>query len=266
MNETDGLLAQAQVESEDNQQQEEQTISHQLPDTEPSLDDVTVAKEGEEVELVRPDYFPEKFWNDEEGPELEKLVNSYNEIVKKFSQGKHKVPEQYDDTVLKNAGIPEDDQLADFVKSWAKENGVSQSAFEDLASQFISMSQLEAEQTKISFEEEYKKLGPNADITIKSMTDWASSLVRKGVWSEADFEEFKIMGGTAQGIRALQKIRSYYGDKPIPVEVGPIDGAPSKEELMAMVGKPEYNSDPAYRAKVEKMFEQVYGKQEYSAI
>lgn len=266
MNETDGLLAQAQVESEDNQQQEEQTISHQLPDTEPSLDDVTVAKEGEEVELSKPDWYPDKFWNDEEGPELEKLVKSYNEIVKKFSQGKHKVPEQYDDTVLKNAGIPEDDELADYVKSWSKENGVSQSAFEDLASKFISMSQLEAEQGQVSFEEEYKKLGNNADATIKSMTDWAQGLVRKGVWSEADFEEFKIMGGTAQGIRALQKVRSYYGDKPIPVDVGPIDGAPSKEELMAMVGKPEYNSDPAYRAKVEKMFEQVYGSQEYSAI
>jgi hypothetical protein len=266
MNETDGLLAQAQVEREDNQQQEEQTISHQLPDTEPSLDDVTVAKEGEEVELSKPDWYPDKFWNDEEGPELEKLVKSYNEIVKKFSQGKHKVPEQYDDTVLKNAGIPEDDELADYVKSWSKENGVSQSAFEDLASKFISMSQLEAEQGQVSFEEEYKKLGNNADATIKSMTDWAQGLVRKGVWSEADFEEFKIMGGTAQGIRALQKVRSYYGDKPIPVDVGPIDGAPSKEELMAMVGKPEYNSDPAYRAKVEKMFEQVYGSQEYSAI
>jgi hypothetical protein len=123
------------------------------------------------------------------------------------------------------------------------------------------MSQLEAEQGQVSFEEEYKKLGNNADATIKSMTDWAQGLVRKGVWSEADFEEFKIMGGTAQGIRALQKVRSYYGDKPIPVDVGPIDGAPSKEELMAMVGKPEYNSDPAYRAKVEKMFEQVYGSQ-----
>jgi hypothetical protein len=72
MNETDGLLAQAQVEREDNQQQEEQTISHQLPDTEPSLDDVTVAKEGEEVELSKPDWYPDKFWNDEEGPELEK--------------------------------------------------------------------------------------------------------------------------------------------------------------------------------------------------
>ena len=266
MNETEGLLAEAQIEGDDNQQQEEQTISHQLPDTEPSLDDVTVAKEGEEVELSKPDWFPEKFWSNEEGPELEKLVNSYNEIVKKFSQGKHKVPEQYDDTVLKNAGIPEDDELADYVKSWSKENGVSQSAFEDLATKFISMSQLEAEQGQVSFEEEYKKLGNNADATIKSMTDWAQGLVRKGVWSEADFEEFKIMGGTAQGIRALQKVRSYYGDKPIPVDVGPIDGAPSKEELMAMVGKPEYNTDPAYRAKVEKMFEQVYGSQEYSAI
>jgi len=46
----------------------------------------------------------------------------------------------------------------------------------------------------------------------------------------------------------------------------PVDGAPSKEELNAMVGKPEYLTDPAYRAKVERMFEQVYGTQEYSAI
>ena len=74
------------------------------------------------------------------------------------------------------------------------------------------------------------------------------------------------MGGTAQGLRALQKIRSYYGDKPVPIDVSPMTDAPSKEELMAMVGKPEYQSDPAYRAKVEKMFENVYGKQEYSAI
>jgi len=128
------------------------------------------------------------------------------------------------------------------------------------------MAQGESQQAEISYKEEYEKLGNNADQTIKSMTDWASGLVRKGVWSDADFEEFKIMGGTAQGLRALQKVRSYYGDKPIPVEVGPIDGAPSKEELVAMVGKPEYNTDPAYRAKVEKMFEQVYGTQEYSAI
>ena len=98
------------------------------------------------------------------------------------------------------------------------------------------------------------------------MTEWAQGLVRKGVWAESDFDEFKIMGGTAQGIRALQKVRSYYGDQSVPVNIGPVEGMPSKEELNSMVGKPEYTSDPAYRAKVEKMFEQVYGAQDYSPI
>ena len=72
------------------------------------------------------------------------------------------------------------------------------------------------------------------------------------------------MGGTAQGLRALQKVRSYYGDQQIPIDVGPVEGLPSKEELTAMVGKPEYANDAAYRQKVEKLFEQVYGNQPYN--
>ena len=267
MNDTDGLLAEAQVEGDDNQQQAEETsIPHQLTDNEPSVDSVTVAKEGEEIELEKPEWYPEKFWNEDDGPDLENLVKSYNELQKKFSQGKHKSPDKYDTAIFEEAGIGDDDPLYSVYKDWAKENGVSQAAFEQLAGTFIEMAQGESQQAEISYKEEYEKLGPNADIAIKSMTDWASSLVRKGVWSDDDFEEFKIMGGTAQGLRALQKIRSYYGDKPVPIDVSPTSDAPSKEELMAMVGKPEYQSDPAYRAKVEKMFENVYGNQEYSAI
>lgn len=267
MNETEGLMAQAQVEAEDNQQPEETTISHIQPEAGPaSLDDVTVANEGEEVEFAKPDWYPDKFWNEEEGPDLENLVKSYNELQKKFSQGKHKAPEQYDDSLFKDANIPDDDPLLATYRDWAKDNGISQSAFDELANSFIAMAQQENEQAEISYQDELAKLGPNADATIKSMTDWAQGLVRKGVWSESDFEEFKIMGGTAQGLKALQKVRSYYGDRPIPVDMTPVDGAPSKEELNAMVGKPEYLTDPAYRAKVEKMFEQVYGTQEYSAI
>lgn len=267
MNEEEGLMAQAQVEAEDNQQPEETTISHIQPEAGPaSLDDVTVANEGEEVEFAKPDWYPDKFWNEEEGPDLENLVKSYNELQKKFSQGKHKAPEAYDDSLFKDANIPDDDPLLATYRDWAKDNGISQSAFDELANSFIAMAQQENEQAEISYQDELAKLGPNADATIKSMTDWAQGLVRKGVWSEGDFEEFKIMGGTAQGLKALQKVRSYYGDRPIPVDMTPVDGAPSKEELNAMVGKPEYLTDPAYRAKVEKMFEQVYGTQEYSAI
>ena len=267
MNEEEGLMAQAQVEAEDNQQPEESTISHIKPEEGPaSLDDVTVAGEDEELEFSRPDWYPDKFWSDDDGPDLENLVKSYNELQKKFSQGKHKAPEQYDDSLFKDASIPDDDPLLSTYRDWAKENGISQSAFDELANSFISMAQQEEEVAQISYQDELAKLGPNADATIKSMTDWAQGLVRKGVWSEGDFEEFKIMGGTAQGLKALQKVRSYYGDRPIPVDMTPVDGMPSKEELNAMVGKPEYQTDPGYRAKVERMFEQVYGTQDYSAI
>jgi hypothetical protein len=261
----EGLLAGAAPAVEE-APQEEAAIDHRVPDDQPSVEQVTVAENDEEVEFERPDWYPEKFWNDDEGPDLENLAKSYNELQKKFSQGKHKAPEEYDVKMFEEANIGEDDELFSTYKDWAKENGISQQAFEDLASKFISMAGQEQELAEVSYKEEHKKLGPNADMTIKSMTEWAQGLVRKGVWSGDDFEEFKIMGGTAQGLRALQKVRSYYGDQPVPVDVGPIDGLPSKEELSAMVAKPEYISDPGYRAKVEKMFDQVYGTQDYSAI
>lgn len=265
MNETEGLLAAAAV-SEDNDtdnQQQQETISHIDPNTQPAE---AQADSDTDEPIDRPEWYPEKFWNDNDGPDIENLVKSYNELQKKFSQGKHKAPDDYDTSMFADANIPEDDELFNTYRDWAKENGISQDAFEQLAGKFIEMAGSEAEMAQTSYQEEYKRLGNNADAVIKSMTDWASGLVRKGVWGEDDFEEFKIMGGTAQGLRALQKIRSYYGDQAIPVDVGQPEGAPSKDELQSMVAKPEYQSDPAYRAKVEKMFEQVYGSQDYQPM
>ena len=257
MSETEGLMADAKIESDDNQQQaDEQTISHLQPDAE-ATDDAPVATEEADA---RPEWLPEKFKTGEE------LAKSYEELQKKFSQGKHKAPDDYDQSVFTQAGIPEDDELYATYREWAKDNGISQDAFDQLAGKFIELAGAETEQAEINYQEEYKKLGPNADATIKSMTTWAQSLVSKGIWGQDDFDEFKIMGGTAQGIKALQKLRAYYGDKPIPIDVGPVDGAPSKDELQSMIGKPEYQTDPAYRAKVERLFEQVYGSQDYAAV
>lgn len=258
MNETEGLLADAAVTEDndtDNQQQQDTNISHLDPATQPDEQQAATDEAPE-----RPEWLPEKFKAPED------LANAYSELQKKFSQGKHKAPEEYDTSIFANANIPEDDELFNTYRDWAKENGISQDAFEQLAGKFIEMAGSEAEQAEISYQEEYKKLGNNADAVIKSMTDWASSLVRKGVWGQDDFEEFKIMGGTAQGLRALQKIRSYYGDQAIPVSVAQPEGLPSKDELQAMVGKPEYNTDPSYRAKVEKLFDQVYGTQDYAPM
>jgi len=102
-----------------------------------------------------------------------------------------------------------------------------------------------------------KQLGPNGGAIVNGMVDWARGLVNKGVWSAADFEEFKIMGGTARGLTALMKIRESYEGR-VPTQSMQLEGAPSKDELYQMVNDPRYKTDTGYRQKVEKMFDHSF--------
>ena len=141
--------------------------------------------------------------------------------------------------------------LTDYAKKW----GLSQAAFEELASQTKQLAE-QAAGPAIDSAAEMKQLGPNASAILEGMVNWGRGLVNKGVWSADDFEEFKIMGGTARGINALMKIREAYEGR-VPVDAIQMEGAPSKDELYAMVNDPKYKSDAAYRQKVERLFQQT---------
>jgi hypothetical protein len=218
-----------------------------------------VAPEEDEP-LERPDWWPENFWKkDNSEPDLEGIAKSWMDLRKQISQGKHKPPEdgKYDTAVF--GDIPEDDPVRSHVLGWAKEYGISQAAFDKLVGDVVSMGGDQQVQMQRTIAQEKAALGPNADAIINGMTDWARGLVRKGIWGKDDFEEFKVMGGTAKGILALSKLRETYEGTRIPKDSVPIEGAPSKDELYAMVGDPKYQTDPAYRAKVEKLFLQNFG-------
>jgi len=65
----------------------------------------TPVKAEADEPIERPTDFPEQFWDDD-GPDVEKLYKSYNELRKKFSQGMHKAPENgYDILQLWDAGL-----------------------------------------------------------------------------------------------------------------------------------------------------------------
>jgi len=209
--------------------------------------------------LERPDWWPENFWKkDDAEPDLEAIAKSWTDLRKQISQGKHKAPEDGNYDFSSFGNTPEDDPVRQHVAGWAKEYGVSQVALDALVSKVVDMSGEQVQQVKFNAAAEKKALGPNADSIIRGMTEWGSGLVNKGIWGKDDFEEFKIMGGTANGIKALMKLRESYEGR-IPTHSAPVDGAPSKDELMGMVGDPKYKTDPAYRAKVERMFNQVFG-------
>jgi hypothetical protein len=209
--------------------------------------------------LVRPDWWPENFWKkDESEPDLEAMAKSWTDLRKQISQGKHKAPEDGNYDFSSFGDTPDDDPVKGHVSTWAKEYGVSQAALDALVKPIIEMTGDEVQQTQFNVEAEKKSLGPNADTIIKGMTQWAGGLVQKGIWGKDDFEEFKVMGGTANGIKALMKLRESYEGR-IPTQSAPIDGAPSKAELNQMVADPKYQTDAAYRQKVERLFQQAYG-------
>jgi hypothetical protein len=178
---------------------------------------------------------------------------------KLVSTGKHKAPEggKYDTGSLQWAGDIEQDPLAKSYVGWAQKWGISQAAFDELAGEVNKLGESMAEPA-IDTQAELKALGPNANAIIGGMVDWARGLVNKGIWGADDFEEFKVMGGTAKGMRALMKMREAYEGR-IPVEATPVEGAPSKDELYQMVADPKYKTDAAYRQKVEKLFARHVG-------
>jgi len=214
----------------------------------------------DDTPLDRPDWWPENFWKkDDSAPDLEGIAKSWMDLRKQISQGKHKAPTdgKYDTSAF--GSLPETDPVRSHVLDWAKEHGISQLALDNLVGKVVGMGAEKVENVTRSLAEEKAALGPNADVIIKGMTDWARGLVNKGIWGKDDFEEFKYMGGTAKGLKALMKLRETYEGSRIPVESAPIEGAPSKDELYQMVADPKYKTDPSYRAKVERMFAQNFG-------
>ena len=253
--ESTGLLDDATPEEEVSTDPKETEIDHRDPE---ELKAAGELEEDDDEPLERPEWWPENFWKEDGSePDLEGIAKSWMDLRKQISQGKHKAPKdgKYDTSAF--GETPDDDPVRQHVVGWAKENGISQAALDSLVSEVVGMNENAVENYQVNLAEEKKQLGPNADARINGMVKWASGLVQKGVWSKDDFEEFKIMGGTARGIAALEKIRSSYEGR-IPVETAPVEGAPTKEELYAMVGDEKYTTDPVYRAKVEKAFAQNF--------
>jgi len=239
-----GLLDNVQVNDEAKPENPQNTeISHKAAD--PS------APEPEDP-LERPDFWPENFWKkDSNEPDLEGIAKSWSDLRKQISQGKHKAPAdgKYD---LKSFGEEaETNPMATTLTGWAKDNGLSQAAFDDLVTNLQTQAKEIMQGDMIDPAVEMKQLGPNGNAIVNGMVDWARGQVNKGAWSKDDFEEFKIMGGTARGIALLMKIRDQ-NEHRVPIQSMQLEGRMTREDLMSKMGDPRWKTDPSYRLPIEK--------------
>ena len=251
VNQEEGLLANTPQTEEVEPKEEETTIPHKEEEKpqEPT-------PEKEEEKLAKPDYLEDKFCDEKSGVKVEELNHSYKELQKQFSMGKHKAPKEYDVTSLED--VEDDDELKTYFLDWAKENKPTQAAFDNLVNKFKELSLQQEEADSIDIDAETKSLGPNAPQIIKGIKEWGQGLVAKGVWSDQDFEEFKVFAATANGINALNKVRKFYGEKTIPTAPIDVDGPASNDELYELVADPKYKTDPVFRRKVEEQFARAF--------
>lgn len=199
--------------------------------------------------LERPEYYPAKFW-DEDGPDVEKLAKSYAELEKKFKSGKHKAPEQYDISSLADQGLDSDDPTVAIYQDWAKENGISQAAFEDLAGRVLSMSKDEQESVEYDQRAEMEKLGSNASEKIQ-MTE---RILMKAPLNNSEREAIAYSLNNADSINAFLKYHQALTNENIPIK--PVVEQPefTKEDLNVAIADPRWKTDAAWRTKIERQW------------
>jgi len=199
--------------------------------------------------LERPDYYPAKFW-DEDGPDVEKLAKSYAELEKKFKSGKHKAPEQYDISSLADQGLDSDDPTVAVYQDWAKENGISQDAFEDLAGRVLSMSKDEQEGIEYDQRAEMEKLGSNASEKIQ-MTE---RILQKAPLNNSEREAIAYSLNNADSINAFLKYHQAITNENIPIKPVVEQQEFTKEDLNVAIADPRWKTDAAWRTKIERQW------------
>jgi len=185
---------------------------------------------------ARPEWVPEQFWDPAANqPRIEAMAKSWTDLRRKVSQGTGAAPENADAYAFpKIEGLTEelikaDDPLWKQVRESAHKAGVSQAQLEAIISPYIQDALERGKQAPAANPEadqaaraeaiaaEKAKLGPNADLVVKDIKGWILGLKSRGSLTEGEAGAL-LQSGNADGIRALMKLRTLAGEKPIPLD------------------------------------------------
>jgi len=248
-------VQQAEVQEADapliniNSQQEQETEAEApIPVHENTEADPQELDDGEAID--RPDYYPEKFW-DEDGPDVEKLAKSYAELEKAFRSGKHKAPEgDYEISDLVDRGLDLEDPAVEAYQQWAKQYGISQKAFEELAGTILEMNGEADEMIEYDQRAELQKLGANAQEKISFL----ERNILKADLNQSEKEALSMSLNSADSINALTKIIQGYTNENIPIKPVVAEPEMTEADLAQAIADPRWMSDPIWRTKIEKQW------------
>lgn len=229
---------------------------------------------------VKPDWLADQFWNAEKGEaDLAGLAKSQRDLRAMISRGEHKPPaaaDGYQVPTVEGVEDPlalmggKDDPLWGEVRTAAHANGVSQAQMAAILAPVLAAAAKKtaeggggapADPAAIAAERaeakraELAKLGPNGEAVVRQTGEWLAGLVNRGIFTK---EEAKGLRGisTAEGVRALAKLREMAGGQAIPLDALSDDGDMTQGDAEKLMADGFATGD---QAKVEKAKKALLG-------
>lgn len=224
---------------------------------------------GKAGEDGRPAYVPEQFW-DAEKKEIRheavfKSMSDTRQALKTAGGKKGTTVESADGYKYEAPKVPDhidaspDDPTVKALRDISFKAGLTQEQFNTLVGGYFEHA------TKLlpapDLAAEKAKLGENAEAVMEAVEAWGQELVNSGIWAPEEFDEIVGMGSTADGLRALNKLREAYGGQQIPLNPGEggEGGGWSLEECYEKAGTAEYYSSESFRKKVDARIAKLVG-------
>lgn len=217
---------------------------------------------GKQLPTERPENLPEKFWDDERGLQLDKLVKSYGELEKKLGTKAAPVPEAYEVKLPDGVELPDGEPLSEADVELFKELGLGNEQAQKLVDHFWSqvMPMVAEQQTNLEITKlaaawnfEVGDEGPPAEFKerLGAVRQWAESNLPKEVVDN--------LRKSASGVQALWAMMQ---NKVAPANTNGGVSSKTDAELQAMVNDPRYwdPANDAYRQSVQAEFERRAGR------
>lgn len=225
----------------------------------------------------RPDGVPDKFWDEESKTvKHDDVLKSYTELESKFGSFTGS-PDEFDfnvseemTTKLKDLGVELDvkeDPLYQAAVKMAKDTNMNQEGFNQLADLYL-MTQVGNAEAEVQFrDEQMQQLGERAEARVSNIEKWGE----KNLDPEL-FQSLKSNLVSADMVPVLEHLIT--STRNAPVSDSSAANAPSftESDLSAMQfekdsnGNRKIQTDPAFKAKYQKMMKEFYGDSENKII
>lgn len=213
---------------------------------------------------------PEWFKADKYGT-VSDQAKAYKELEVRFGSFTG-APEEYtvnlsDELKEKGIEITSDDPLYEEALKFAKETNMNQEGFDNMLNLYAMSKVAETDAINQHKAEELASLGDNAQARVDNLNKWG-----KANLSDELYNGFQEMATSANAVRAMEKLVSMTRNAPITPDTAQAQPGVTEEELLKMqFEKDEYGNrrlsvDPAFRAKFDKLKQQVWGSEEHRQI